>query len=277
MQSTIYIIVDSFQFKMRTSAHVSNRLRSAYYVNAISYWRIRSWKTFLTRQDSVAPMRTTALKYRPYSTQTLVPTDESVNVSRASGKSPTALVSASCTPNPISRMFRGPQYLLPGQILSVQSHTDANKFPLVKRLYEAGENMLRDVYVTDNCLTISLDSTGGINVEEVWNRFAPLFCEIIAEFVFVSLEKTPHLSNETDQDRSYDSTLYTGRIVNLFSGEAYDDAAISTVPEFSSGDDDTEPKATDSDAVLAIKELLATRVKPMLQGGRWQLEVCRYG
>eukprot|EP00759_Apiculatamorpha_spiralis_P040253 PhF_6_TR38891/c0_g1_i1/m.58171/K22074/NFU1, HIRIP5; NFU1 iron-sulfur cluster scaffold homolog, mitochondrial len=148
------------------------------------------------------------------------------------------LVSHQTTPNPLSRMFTGPKFLHPGQAIDFPNVGHAYKSPLVARLYDvSGPEVLRSVYITDAYMTLTLDGTTvGDTFENVWNDLTPKFSAEIEKFVVPG----------------------EPMIQNLLSSEAEE--------QLSWNEDDTEPQPDDSEVVLAVKELIAARIRPMLQG-----------
>jgi len=146
-------------------------------------------------------------------------------------------IESATTPNPMSKMFTGPKYLEPGQCIDFPNVAHAYKSPLVAKLFEvSGSEVVRSVYITDKYLTVTLEQNIVKDVDATWHALTPKFVDTINSFV------TPG-----------DTTIQ-----ELLSSEG---AATVTWEE-----NDTEPQPEDTEVVLAIKELIASRIRPMLQG-----------
>ena len=157
-------------------------------------------------------------------------------------------VEAASTPNPMSRMFTGPKYLEPGQVIDFPNVGHSYKSPLVAKLFEvSGEDILRSVYITDAYMTLTLEQANVKDHEGTWDTLTPKYKEVISSFV---------KPGET-------------AITELLSSQG--------IAEVSWNEDDTEAGPDDDDVILAIKELIASRIRPMLQGDGGNLKYVGMG
>lgn len=137
------------------------------------------------------------------------------------------VIEASSTPNPECTRFYSMElsFLPHGKSLEFVNTEQAHKSPLAALLFSV--EGVRGVYLADEYITV----TKRADVD--WGDLSPLIKESVASF--------------TDSGRS------------ILSEEAAAELAECA------NDKDTEPQPEDDEVVLAIKELLASRIRPMVQ------------